>query len=92
MAQLIEVEKVARGLQAKGIDPATVEKVKSTIIENIEPKTIDKAVLFLGWVTVVLAAGSIILAVLNNNAVPDALWGALGAGIGGLAGIFMGKQ
>ncbi len=90
MAQF-KVEKVAQDLAAKGVDQATVAEVKRTIIENMKPETIDKAVLFLGWATVALAVGSIILAGLNKT-VPEALWSALGAGIGGLAGIFMGKQ
>ncbi len=89
MAQL-KVEKIAKDLEEKGIDPGTIAKVKSTI-ENIKPETINKAVHFLGWATVVLALGGILLAVLGKT-VPEALWGALGAGIGGLAGIFMGKQ
>jgi len=38
-----------------------------------------------------LAIVSILLAILNKP-LPEALWGALGAGIGGLAGIFMGKK
>jgi hypothetical protein len=85
-----KVENIAKDLQEKGVDTGTIEKVKSTI-ENLKPETIDKAVLFLGWATVVLALGSIVLTGLDKK-VPEALWGALGAGIGGLAGIFMGKQ
>ena len=90
MAQL-KIEKIEKDLAGKGVDQATVEKVKSTIIENMKPESIDKAVLFLGWATVVLAVGSVVLAGISKT-VPEALWGALGAGIGGLAGIFMGKQ
>lgn len=87
MAQL-KVAAIMKDLQEKNVDIATIEKVKNTL-ENMKPETIDKAVLFLGWATLILALGSIMLAVLDK--VPDALWGALGAGIGGLAGIFMSK-
>jgi hypothetical protein len=44
-----------------------------------------------GWATIELAMGIILLAGLGK-AVPEALWSSLGAGIGGLAVIFMGKQ
>ena len=89
MAQL-DVQKVVKDLEDKGIDSATVEKVSRTI-ENLKPETFDKAVFFLGLVTLLLAIGSILLAGFAKT-VPDALWGALGTGIGGLAGIFMGKK
>jgi flavorubredoxin len=88
MAQL-KVAAIMKDLQEKGVDSAAIEKVKNTL-ENMKPETIDKAVLFLGWATLILALGSIVLAVLGKT-VADALWGALGAGIGGLAGIFMSK-
>ena len=89
MAHLIE--NVEKTLQAKNINPATIEEVKSAIIEHMTPKSIENAVLFLGLATVSLAFGSIVLAGLDKT-VPEALWSALGAGIGGLAGIFMGRQ
>jgi hypothetical protein len=88
---MINIEKVGEDLHAQGIAADTIQKVKSTIIANIPPQTLDKAVLFLGLATIVLAGGSIILAGLGKS-VPEALWSALGAGIGGLAGIFMGKK
>lgn len=89
MAQF-KVAAITKDLEEKGVDSGTISKVKSTL-ENMRPETIDKAVLFLGWATVVLALGSIVLAGFGKT-VPEALWGALGAGIGGLAGIFMGRQ
>jgi len=48
-------------------------------------------VIFLGFATLIVAVGGILLAAINKEA-PDALWTALGAGIGGLAGIFTGKE
>ncbi len=90
MAQL-RVEKVADDLAGQGVDADTIAKVRSTITANMPPETIDKAVVFLGLTTIVLALGGIFLPGLGK-AVPEALWTALGAGIGGLAGIFMGKK
>jgi hypothetical protein len=57
----------------------------------MKPETLTSAVIFLGLATLVLAVGSMAL-VLNDKTVPEALWSALGAGIGGLAGIFMGQH
>ena len=90
MAQL-QVKKIMKVLQSEGFDQDQSEKIEKAIISNIPPGAYNKAVIFLGWVTVALALGSILLAGLDKP-LPDALWGALGAGIGGLAGIFMGNQ
>jgi hypothetical protein len=90
MAQL-QIEKVKEDLRQEGFTSEQTEKVQKAIQANLPPETYNKAVLFLGWATVALTLGSIILAILGKT-VPEALWGALGAGIGGLAGIFMGKQ
>ena len=89
MARL-NFEEIGKDLEKKGVDSDTINTVKQTIADKMEPQTIDKAVLFLGWATVVLAVGGILLAGLGKP-VPDALWATLGAGVGGLAGIFMGK-
>ena len=86
----LRLEKIARALEEGGVDQNTIERVKS-VIESLEPETFDKAIIFLGWSTIILAIGSILLTGLGKP-VPEALWSALGAGIGGLAGIFMGKQ
>lgn len=87
-----QAERLAKALVTQGlIDPAKESEAQSTISGNLPPETYNKAVIFLGWATVVLTLGSILLAGLDKE-VPEALWGALGAGIGGLAGIFMGKE
>jgi hypothetical protein len=58
-------------------------------LRNALPKDVYKvAIYFLGAVTVLLVVGSIVPAMSEKGA-PDAIWAALGAGIGGLAGIFM---
>lgn len=91
MAKL-EAEKLAKALVARGVVDATKEaEAEGTISANLPPGTYNRAVIFLGWATVILTLGSILLAGLEKE-VPEALWGALGAGIGGLAGIFMGRE
>jgi len=90
MAQL-QLGKVCEALRQKGFNDKQTEEVKQAIQANLPPETYNKAMLFLGWVTVVLAVGSIIFIGLGRE-VPEALWAVLGAGIGGLAGIFVGKQ
>ena len=49
-----------------------------------------KAVNFLGYVTGVLVLGAVLLLCIKIN-VTEALWGAIGAGIGGLAGVVTAK-
>jgi len=89
MAQL-DVEEVGRDLRQKGLADADIQKVKDTIASKLPPWTLNLAVIFLGLAALVLAAGAIALVALDKTA-PEALWTALGAAIGGLAGIFMGK-
>jgi hypothetical protein len=84
-------EKVEEILQKEGFDAEQSRKIGSAIRSILPGPVYNKAVVFLGWATVVLALGSILLAGVERE-VPEALWGALGAGIGGLAGIFMGKE
>lgn len=87
-----KAERLAKALISQGmIDPSKEFEAQSTISANLPPETYKKAVIFLGWATVALALGSMLLAGLAKE-VPEALWGALGAGIGGLAGIFMGRE
>ena len=64
-----------------------IEKAAEAVAA-LPSKTYNLAVVFLGLVTVILAAGAIYL----GDGVNEALWGALGAGIGGLAGIFMARD
>jgi Trk-type K+ transport system membrane component len=86
-----DFKKLDANLEIQGFnDPQTKEKIISAI-KSVPEKTYDKAVIFLGFATLIVAVGGILLAALNKT-VPDALWTALGAGIGGLAGIFTGKE
>ena len=47
--------------------------------------------LFLGIATLVLTLGCVLLAIVGKT-IPEALWTVLGACIGGLAGVYMGKS
>lgn len=85
------IELVARTLADEGFDEAQTQKVKAAIAASLPEKTYNMAVVYLGVATVALVLGSILLGGLGKE-VPEALWGALGAGIGGLAGVFMGNQ
>lgn len=86
-----DFEKLDKSLESEGIkDPQTKEKVISAI-KSVPARTYNKAIIFLGFATLIVALGGILLAALDKN-VPDALWTALGAGIGGLAGIFTGRE
>ena len=86
-----DFKKLDQNLEVQGFnDPQTKEKILNAFKGVPEP-TYNKAVIFLGAATLIVAVGGILLAALNKT-VPDALWTALGAGIGGLAGIFTGKD
>lgn len=87
----IDLEKLKANLEVQGFnDPQTREKIINAV-KTVPEKTYDKAVIFLGFATLIVALGGILLAAIGKT-VPDALWTALGAGIGGLAGIFTGKD
>ena len=87
----MNIEKVKSAMKQQGIPDQYLEAAGMAVVQSMPPKTYTTAVLFLGCVTVLLAAGAIGLAAFGKE-VADALWGALGAGIGGLAGIFMAKD
>ena len=84
-------DKVAADTQAAGGSPDIVEAVRTSIEENMPKKTYTLAVKFLGWATLLLIAGAV-ASLLMNKAASEALWTAVGAGLGGLAGIFTGKS
>ena len=77
-------------LLASGIPENQTKEIMERISSTIPPRVYMYAVSFLGAVTVILAIGSIVLASLDGA--PEALWTALGAGLGGLAGIFSGNK
>jgi hypothetical protein len=86
-------ERVVQDLVAKGIVDQKNRRDAQRILEEVLPKKVYKyAVLFLGVATLILAMGGVGLAGLQVKVIPDALWTALGAGIGGLAGIFTGED
>lgn len=90
MAKLAKLANiVGKDLRAANFTQDQVDTVTDAIHQaNVEPGTYNTAVVFLGLITIALAVGSVVLAALQRD-VAEGLWGALGAGIGGLAGIFM---
>jgi hypothetical protein len=82
-------ERITAILKEAGLDDGKIDMVKGAI-KSLPPKAYNNAVFFLGCATLVITLGGVFL-IAYNKTVPDGLWTALGAGIGGLAGIFMGK-
>ncbi len=90
MAQLL-VGKLMDAMQDANLNQDQKEKVEKALKDNLPAGTYNAAVKFLGWSTLLLVVGGIVLAALGK-AVPEGLWTVLGAGIGGLAGIFVGNR
>lgn len=86
-----KLDMVVQALASEGFNEEQTQKVEAAIAASLPEKTYNMAVVYLGVVTVALVLGSILLGGLEKE-VPEALWGALGAGIGGLAGVFMGNR
>jgi len=84
-------EKVTADLQAAGATPDLVKAARMSIEQNMPKITYTLAVKFLGWATLLLIAGAITSLLIHKSA-SEALWTAVGAGLGGLAGIFTGKS
>jgi hypothetical protein len=84
---MMEIDKILAALRNDGFTEAQTEQVASMLQARPRPRVYIWAVVFLGAATYVLALGAILL-----RATPDALWTAVGAGLGGLTGIFMGQQ
>lgn len=84
---MIDIDKIVAALRNDGFSETQAEWVASMLQAQPRPRVYIWAVVFLGAATYVLALGAIVL-----RATPDALWTAVGAGLGGLTGIFMGHQ
>ncbi len=87
----MNISTVRSTLKDHGVPDAQLDAASQAIVDKLPSKTYNTAILFLGAVTLLLAIGAVLLPVFDKE-VADALWGALGAGIGGLAGIFMAKD
>lgn len=81
------IDEIVDRLENDGFTETQVHRVTSILRSSHRPRTYVWAVVFLGAATYVLALGAILL-----RATPDALWTAVGAGLGGLTGIFMGQH
>jgi len=80
------IESIMTSLQEDGLTDAQVQRIASRLQSRPRRRIYIWAVVFLGAATYVLALGAVLL-----RATPDALWTAVGAGLGGLTGIFMGR-
>jgi ferric-dicitrate binding protein FerR (iron transport regulator) len=85
--KMTRIEKIVASLADEGLSEAQLERVASILSANSPRRAYVWAVVFLGAATYVLSLGAILL-----RAAPDALWTAVGAGLGGLTGIFMGQH
>jgi len=84
-------DNVLADLAKAGATEAMIEKARESLNANYPPKTYTVAVWFLGSATIILIVGAVASVLLGKEA-SDALWTAVGAGLGGLAGIFTGKS
>ena len=84
-------EKMEKELRNEGLDDDVAQKAMEVFKANLPPPVYKSAIHYLGSATILLVFGSIAMYI-YKGALPDAIWGAIGAGIGGLAGLFMGSQ
>lgn len=78
-------------LKDENVDKATLQKVAEAIDRNFPEKIYTVAVWFLGVATLLLIIGAV-MALLMVKPSSDALWTAIGAGLGALAGIFTARN
>lgn len=90
MAKL-QIEKIEKELKEEGLDDAQSKQAISIMKANLPVKTLTAAIHYLGWATLLLVVGCIVLPYYDKTP-PEAIWGALGAGIGAMAGIFVDKK
>lgn len=81
------VAQIRDDLSKAGLDQHAVNTATKIMEERLPPKTYTAAVWFLGIITIILAGGAIASVVLKTGGA-EGLWGAVGAGVGALAGIF----
>ena len=79
------------GTGSEGFDSQQIGQIRAALAEHLPSRTYLIAVWFLGFVTVILAVGSLYL-LTRGPVASEALWTALGTGIGGLAGVFSARS
>ena len=84
------INKMLEQLEKNGSTPEQLTSFQKAYYDNMPEEVYIKAVNFLGYVTGVLVLGAVLLLGFNIT-VNEALWGAIGAGIGGLAGVVTAK-
>ena len=78
-------------LEAEGVDSTVSAKVEEVLEMRLPPMTYKVAVWSLGIATVLLIGGTVFLAAMSLGP-PESLSVALGASIGGLAGVLMPRE
>jgi hypothetical protein len=78
---------VVEDLKAVTADGVVIKTVQESLKRNFPPKVYIHAVWFLGLATLVLVTGAV-ACLLKQKEMSEAMWTAIGAGIGALAGIF----
>jgi len=90
MAEL-RVDDVIKVLKGENFSDEQAEKVRKAITDNLPSETYNTAAHYLGLVTLMLVVSALLLTLFGKT-VSEQLWTVAGAGIGGLAGIFVGKK
>jgi len=88
---VFKLKEFVEELEEEGFDEEQVKVAKSVARNNLGQKTYNTAVHYLGLATILLGIGALYVAYHQPDGVSEALWGIIGAGVGGLSGIFMGR-
>lgn len=84
-------EAVIDDLRAAGANASGIEAARKSLDKHFTEKTYLLAVKYLGVATIILIVGAV-ASLLLKIPTSEALWTAVGAGLGGLAGIFTAKS
>lgn len=84
-------ESVINDLQSANAQADIIAVARESLERNFPKKVYTHAIWFLGSATIVLVVGAIV-SVLRDQQASDAMWTAVGAGLGSLAGIFTAKS
>lgn len=85
------IKKVEKVINDLGLPNDKTEETVEKLRTIIPPETYKTAIHYLGLTTIILVLG-VIAIVIFEGTLPEAVWGVIGAGMGGLVGIFMGDK